>query len=151
MNRKKKYQIVLFFMTLIVSLSFSEEWKTIREKKTENEYIELAESDTGLCTLAASTTYRDGVLIFYCHAGIRDKQHLVDVYENLELNLDINSKETVVDSASSQINNMRHTGVIKLIKFDNEQPVYTNGYIMQKSHVYCDSWIDKPLKEALGK
>lgn len=147
----KKQFLIALILLFSFSLVFSEEWKTIREKKTARQYIELAESDAELCTLVAATTYSDGTVIFYCHAGIRDKQNLVNVYENLALNLDINPNESVVENASGQINNLRHSGVIKLIKFDTETPVYSDGYILQKSHVYCDSWIDKPLEDALKK
>ncbi len=147
----KKYLILFFQTILFVSLSFSEEWKTIYEKNTVYQYIMLAESDTELCTLAASTTFSDGTLIFYCHAGKRDKKNLMNIYENLALNLDMYPTKSVVGSASSQIKNLRNTGVIKLINFDTEPPEYTDGYITQKSHVYCDSWIDRPLKEMQKK
>ena len=149
--KKYRFLIWIFLILSLTSFSFTEEWKIIREKKTEYEYIELAESDTGLCTLTASTTYKDGTLIFYCHAGVRDKKHLLNVYENLELNLEIDSKESVVNNASSQINHLRHTGVINLIKFEQEPPVYSDGYILQNSHVYCDSWLDKAVEKILKK
>ena len=79
---------VLVILLLFTSLCFADEWTTYREKKTTYLYIALSENRNGLYTFASSTTYSDGVVVFYCHAGESDKKILNDIYNVCEKQLE---------------------------------------------------------------
>lgn len=140
----KKNKIVLILFYCLVFSIHAEEWKTVKEIEIDTEYISIKENDLGQCILMASSSYIDGTLFFYCYAGKKDKDNLLNVFDNVELNLTTNYEIRVVSLASENINNLRYSGVLRLVNFVTDPPVYSDGYITQKTHLYCDSWNNKP-------
>ena len=148
MLTKKTKRLFLFFIIFIISsLCYAEEWKTIKEKKVTWQYIVISENGSGLVTFAASTTYRDGVLIFYCHAGERDKNTLNDLFKVCENELNRDENSDIVKYSSEYVQLLRTTKVLNIIDFNTDAPEYTSdGIPCVKSHIYCSSWLDKVLK-----
>ena len=146
----KKIILIIIFSLGSFCL-FSQNWEIIKEKNTSTERISLQQSDTELCTLAVTSIYVDGILIFYCHAGIKDKEILIDVFEYLENLLDNNTYVDTVSTASSYIRNLMNEEKLHLLKYDPGEPKYVKGIRCQWIHVYCSSYIDKAAKDLLQK
>ena len=139
----KRLNIVLILFFLFVFSIHAQAWKTVKEIEIDTEYISIKENDLGQCILMASSSYTDGTLFFYCYAGKKDKDILLNVFDNVELNLTKNYEIRAVSLASDNINNLRYSGVLRLVNFITDPPVYSDGYIIQKTHLYCDSWKEK--------
>lgn len=139
----KKTVIFIILFLNIASFLIAENWKTIKETKTDWQSITFAESDTNLCTVAISTTYSDGVVIFYIHAGIRDKQILSQIYDKTKDSLSKNPQKSIVEFTSNYVNELKNDGTIYTIYFNTDPTEYTTlGVPCVKSHLYCSSWFD---------
>ena len=139
---KKIVSIVLIFLNIIY-FATAEIWKTLKESKTDWQYISIAESDTNLCTVAVSTTYSDGVIIFYTHAGFRDKKILNQIYDKSLEYLSKNPEKSIVEFTTNYVNGLRDDGTIQTIYFNTDPTEYTSlGIPCVKTHLYCSSWLD---------
>lgn len=146
---KKTFCITIFLLCLISI--HAEKWTTIKEKYTTWQGISIAESDTELCTLAASSTYSDGVVIFYVHAGKRDKQTLLEVYNKVENQLKSDENANAVEFTTNYISDLRNNGTITAINFETDPIEYKNGIAYVKTHLYWASYIDKAASDLLEK
>ena len=143
----RKILLSLIFILGIYSV-YAEKWTTIKEYKAEWQYINISESDTKLCTLAASTTFSDGVVIFYIHAGVRDKQILLNIYDACSKNLSTYPSSSIVEFASSYVNNLRNKGTLSVVNFETDPIEYTSfGIPCVKTHLYCSSWLEGVLRK----
>ena len=136
--RKNSCLLLLSFVLLFSA--HADEWKILRETEVDTEYVNISENEEGKCVLIASSSYSDGTLLFYCYAGLSDRQNLLNVYDNVKLNLSSSYEARAVTIASDNINNLRYSGILKLVNLTTDSPEYSNGYIIQKTHLYCDSW-----------
>lgn len=132
----------LFFSTSIVAQT----WTTIKEKTIKTQTISLNESDTELCTLAAATTYQDGVVIFYCEAGTSDKEILSFVYDFIEKEF-IKNYVNVFSLTSNIINDFRNNEILIALKFETDPIDYSSGFPCVRSHLYCASYIEKAARD----
>ena len=129
---------------------FAETWTTIKEKTVKLQYINFSESDTELVTLVAATTYQDGVVIFYCHAGLRDKEILMSVYNFIESEL-VNNYINVFEITSNIINDFKNEEIISIIEFTTD-PLDDSGVLpCSRTHLYFGSYVDKAASELLKK
>ena len=142
--------IFLCFCMLMVNALFAETWKTVRQKEIGLQVISLNESDTELCTLAAATTYSDGILIFYCEAGISDKEILNYVYDFVETEL-VQNYVDVFKLTSNIINDFRNNDILIAIKFETEPTNYTSTLPCIRTRLYCASYIEKAANDALKR
>ncbi len=146
---KRIFGFIIFLLCLISA--HAEKWTTIKEKYTTWQGISISESDTELCTLAASSTYSDGVIIFFAHAGKRDKQTLLEVYNKVENQLKLNPNANAVELTTNYISELRNNGTITAINFETDPIEYKNGIAYVKTHLYCASYIDKAASDLLEK
>ena len=146
----KKLSLIFCICILLANTLFAENWKTIRQKEIGLQVISLNESDTELYTLAAATTYSDGILIFYCEAGISDKEILNYVYDFVEEEL-VNNYVDVFKLTSNIINDFRNNDILIAINFETEPTDYTLTLPCIRTRLYCASYIEKAAKDALKK
>lgn len=146
----KKLSIIFCLCLLIANTLFAETWRTIKQRETEMQAISLNESDTELCTLAAATTYSDGILIFYCEAGISDREILNYVFDFVENEL-VNNYVDVVKLTSNIINDFRNNDILLAIKYETEPTDYTLTLPCIRTRLYCASYIEKAANDALKK
>lgn len=134
----------LFIFLILDCFCFADEWRTIKEKKTTYQYIIISENNEGLYTFAASTTYVDGTVVFYCHAGLSDKKILMDVYSVCEKQLERDEFYDIFKYSTEYIQMLRTTDTIKAISFNTDSPEYIEpGVPVIKSHLYLASWLEK--------
>ena len=144
-NSKKYIRIAFFFLFLLFGcLCFADEWKTCKEKKTTYQYIVLSENGSGLYTFASSTTYIDGTVVFYCHAGESDKTVLNDIYTVCEKQLERDESFDILKYSIEYVQLLRSSKTITAIHFDTDSPEYIEpGFPLTKTHLYLSSWIKK--------
>ena len=146
----KKIILLVSIAIITAHTIFAETWTTIKEKSVKLQTISINESDTELITLAAATTYQDGVAIFYCHAGLREKEILMAVYNFVEEEL-INNYINVFDITSKIINDFKNEEIIYPLYFETE-PLDTSGILpCSRARLYLGSYVDKAASDVLKK
>lgn len=138
----KKHILCFIAFTLLLCLAHGENWTTLKEKYTLAEGILIAESDIGLCTLAASTNFSDGTVIFYTHAGKRDKNTLLTVYDKAEKMLSENPNENTGKFVSDYVKRLLDDGVLTKLSFETEPIDYSATRPIVRTHLYCSSWLE---------
>lgn len=146
----KKVSIIFCICILLTNTLFAETWRTIKQKEIGLQTISLNESDTELCTLAAATTYSDGIVIFYCEAGISDKEILNYVYDFVESEV-VNNYVDVFKLTSNIINDFCNNDILIAINFETEPVDYSTGLPCIRTRLYCASYIEKAANDALKK
>ena len=142
-----KHLLILCAFAFFLSSSIvAQTWTTIKEKTIKTQTISLNESDTELCTLAAATTYQDGVVIFYCEAGTSDKEILSFVYDFIEKEF-IKNYVNVFSLTSNIINDFRNNEILIALKFETDPIEYSSGFPCVRSHLYCASYIEKAARD----
>ena len=146
----KKLYLFLAIVILSTHTAFAETWTTLKEKSIKLQTISINQSDTELITLFALTTYQDGVAIFYCHAGLREKEILMTVYNFVEEEL-INNYINVFDITSNIINDFKNEEIIYTLYFETD-PLDTSGILpCSRVHLYLGSYVDKAASDILKK
>lgn len=144
-NSKKYTRTAFLFLFLIFGfLTFADEWRVCKEKKTTYQYIVLSENRAGLYTFASSTTYSDGTVIFYCHAEESDKKILDDIYTVCERQLERDEFSDIFKYSTDYVQLLRSSNTITAISFNADSPEYIEpGLPLIKNHLYFSSWIKK--------
>ncbi len=144
---------ILFFLSILILSAYTiyaETWTTLKERTIKLQTISISQSDTELVTLAAATTYQDGVIIFYCHAGLREKEILMTVYNFVEEEL-INHYIDVFKTTSNIINDFKNEEIVYPINFETD-PLDRSGILpCSRVHLYLGSYVDKVAGDILKK